>query len=130
MTTSFKPENYNSVSPYLVVKNAGETIEFLMRVFDAEELRRFPGEGGRLMHAELLIDDTVIMLGDSVEGWPPLRSHVHVYVRDVDRVFQRALDAGATPVQEPRIDEEGDKRGGVEGPGGITWWMTTQTASN
>ena len=78
MTTTYKPDGYNSVSPYLIVKDAGATIEFLKAVFDAVELRRFPDDEGRIMHSEIRIDDTVIMIADSAEGWPALTSHVHI----------------------------------------------------
>jgi uncharacterized glyoxalase superfamily protein PhnB len=121
-----KPEGYNSVSPYLIVDGAGELIGFLVGVFDAEELRRFPDDTGRLMHAEVRIDDTVVMLADSVEGWPPSPAQIHVYVPDVDETYRRALAAGATMVQEPVQKEDEDKRGGVVGPGNITWWIATR----
>jgi uncharacterized glyoxalase superfamily protein PhnB len=121
-----KPEGYNSVSPYLIVDGAGELIGFLVGVFDAEELRRFADDTGRLMHAEVRIDDTVVMLADSVEGWPPSPAQIHVYVPDVDETYRRALAAGATMVQEPVQKEDEDKRGGVVGPGNITWWIATR----
>lgn len=111
---SYKPENYNTVSPYLIVADAPATIAFLERVFDAAEIRRFPRPDGKLMHAEVRIDDTVVMLADSVEGWPPVPSYVHVYVADVDAVYQRALEAGAESVQEPVQKQDEDKRGGVK----------------
>jgi uncharacterized glyoxalase superfamily protein PhnB len=126
MPMSHKPEGYNSVSPYLVVSGASATIEFLQRVFGAVELRRYPGEDGRLMHAEVRIDDTVVMLADGVEGWPPVPSYVHLYVPDVDDTYRRALEAGATSVQEPVKKEDADKRGGVRDAGGTTWWIATK----
>jgi uncharacterized glyoxalase superfamily protein PhnB len=121
-----KPEGYTSVSPYLIVDDAGALIDFLARVFDAKELRRFPDESGRLMHAEVRIDDTVLMLADSVEGWRSSPAQIHVYVPDVDETYRRALEAGASKVQEPVQKEDEDKRGGVVGPGGITWWIATR----
>lgn len=126
MNRSYKPDSYNSVSPYLIVSGADATIDFLEAVFGAVELRRFPGEAGKIMHAEVRIDDTVVMLADGVEGWPPVPSHVHVYVRDVDEVYQRALAAGAASVQEPVQKEDEDKRGGVKDAGGTTWWIATK----
>lgn len=126
MAASFKPKGYNSVSPYLVVDGADATIEFLVRVFDAVEIRRFLGPGESVRHAEVRIDDTVIMLTDGNEGWPPVPSHVHVYVADVDATYKRALKAGAVSVQEPVKKEDEDKRGGVKDPGGTTWWIATR----
>jgi uncharacterized glyoxalase superfamily protein PhnB len=126
MISSYKPQNYNTVSPYLVVDGASRTIEFLVHVFDAVELRRFPDPTGKLAHAEVRIDDTVLMLADGAEGWPPIPSYVHVYVRDVDATYQRAMEMGATSVQEPVKKDDEDKRGGVKDAGGTTWWIATK----
>jgi len=123
---AFKPERYSTVSPYLIVSDAARTIGFLEEVFQGKALRRFPGEDGRLMHAEVRIDDTVIMLADSAASWPPVASHVHVYVPDVDATYARALAAGAEAVQAPVKKDDEDKRGGVKDPGGTTWWIATR----
>jgi uncharacterized glyoxalase superfamily protein PhnB len=125
---AYRPEGYNRVSPYLVVSGADGTIEFLKRVFGAVELRRVPNPAGKLMHAEVRIDDTVVMLADAVDGWPPVPSHVHVYVPDVDATYALALKAGATSVQEPVKKADEDKRGGVKDAGGTTWWIATKVA--
>ena len=126
MTQSFKPDGYTTASPYLTVNGASDVIKFLVRVFAATELRRFPDDTGRLMHAEVRIGDTVIMIADSVEGWPPVASNIHVYVPDVDATYQLALAAGATSVQAPVKKDDEDKRGGVRDPGGNTWWIATR----
>ena len=126
MKLRYKPDAYSTVSPYLVVNGAGDTIEFLKRVLGAVELRRFSDPTGKLMHAEVRIDDTVIMLADGNEGWPPIPAHVHVYVEDVDATYERALEAGAVSVQEPVKKDDEDKRGGVKDAGGTTWWMATR----
>jgi len=126
MHTDYKPQNYNSVSPYLVVEGAEATIQFLVNTFDAIELRRFPDDSGKLMHAEVRLDDTVVMLADTAEEWPPVPSHVHVYVPDVDTTYQRALAAGATSIQEPVKKDDDDKRGGVKDAAGTTWWIATK----
>jgi uncharacterized glyoxalase superfamily protein PhnB len=128
MTIAYKPKNYSTVSPYLIVKGASATIEFLVNVFGAVELRRFPDAAGKLLHAEVQIEDTVVMIADAGEGWPPVSSHVHIYVRDVDATYKRALEAGATSVQEPVKKEDEDKRGGVKDAGGTTWWIATKVA--
>ena len=126
MTTSFKPADYSTVSPYLIVAGASATIDFLQQVFAATELRRFPDPSGKLMHAEVRIGDTVVMIADGAEGWPPVPSYVHVYVSDVDAIYKRALAAGATSVQEPVKKDDEDKRGGVKDAGGTTWWIATR----
>lgn len=89
----------------------------------------YPDPSGKLMHAEGRIDDTVVMLADGVEGWPPIPSYVHIYVADVDTTYRRALESGAESVQEPVRKEDEDKRGGVKDTGGTTWWIATRQAS-
>ena len=120
-----KPDGYTTVSPYLIVKSASRTIDFLTNVLGAKEIRRFTDDQGGIRHAEVRIDDTVVMLADGAEGWPPLPSHVHVYVPDVDAAYQRALAAGAESVQAPVKKDDADKRGGVKDAGGTTWWIAT-----
>ena len=126
MHTSYKPDGYTTVAPYLIVSGAAGTIEFLKQVFGAEELRRFAADGGGIMHAEVRIDDTVLMIADGADGWPPIPAHVHVYVPDVDDTWRRALAAGAESVQEPVKKDDEDKRGGVKDAGGTTWWIATR----
>lgn len=126
MTVSFKPEGYTSLAPYLVVDGAERTIVFLEKVFGARRLRRHDMPDGRIGHAEVRIDDTVLMLADGMDGWPPVPAHVHVYVKDVDATFRAAIEAGAESVQEPVQKGDADKRGGVKDAGGTTWWVSTQ----
>jgi PhnB protein len=126
MSSHYKPESYPSVSPYLIVDGAARTIQFMKDVLDAVELRQFPDEQGKLRHAEVRIDDSVIMIADSAPGWPALSSHVHVYVRDVDATYRRALAAGGTSVQEPVKNDDEDRRGGIMDPSGTTFWISTR----
>lgn len=126
MPHSYKPDSYTSVAPYLIVEGASATVDFLRAAFDAVELQRHTDANGGVMHAEVRIDDTVVMLADAVDGWPAVPSHVHVYVADVDATYRRALQAGATSVQEPVKKDDADKRGGVKDAGGTTWWIGTR----
>jgi uncharacterized glyoxalase superfamily protein PhnB len=127
MTAQYKPADYTSVSPYLIVSGARESIEFVQRVFGAQELRRFANGEGRIVHAEVRIDDSVIMIADEVPPeWPAVPAHVHLYVSDVDAAYRRAIEAGATSVQEPVQKQDEDKRGGVRDAGGTTWWIATR----
>ena len=126
MSTAYKPTGYTSVAPYLIVSSAGDTIQFLTAAFDAKELRKFTGPNGRVVHAEVRIDDTVVMLAEGGGGFPAVPAHVHVYVSDVDAVYARAIKHGAISVQEPVKGEDEDKRGGVKDSGGTTWWLATK----
>ena len=125
-TAPHKPSGYTTVAPYLIVEGASRTIDFLVRVFNAVEIRRFPDSAGMLVHAEVRIDDTIVMLADGAPDWPPVACHVHVYVPDVDVTYRRALEAGATSVQVPVKKDDADKRGGVKDAGGTTWWIATK----
>lgn len=127
MSSSWKPEGHSTVSPYLVIDGAQRVIDFLQEVFDAEPVRRYDSPDGSVLHAEIRIGDTVIMMTDAMEGWPAFASWMHVYVDDVDATYRRALEAGGTSAQEPKEQEgDPDRRGGVKDPAGNTWWIATQ----
>jgi PhnB protein len=124
---NWKPKEYTSVSPYLICRDAEQTMEFIKQVLDGVELQRFARPDGSLMHAELRIDDSVVMIGGAQSDRSGGEPHIHVYVADVDAVYARALDFGAEPVQEPvRKSADDDKRGGVRDACGNTWWIATQ----
>jgi uncharacterized glyoxalase superfamily protein PhnB len=124
----FKPDGYSSVSPYLLVDGADDTIAFIKQVFQGKELRRFADATGHLRHAEVKIDDTVLMVADCSDEHPAIASQIHVYVRDVEETFRRAVEAGAVPVKEPVKTDKSDVCGGVRQPNGITWWIATRMA--
>ncbi len=127
MTVSFKPDGYPAVSPYLIAAGAQRVIDFLKQTFGATELRRYAMPDGSIMHVEVRIGDSVVMLGDAGDNWPAVPSHLHVYVEDVDATYRRALEAGGVAVQAPeRKGEDPDRRGGVKDPAGNTWWIATQ----
>jgi PhnB protein len=127
MSATYKPENYPSVSCYIMAKGAQGVIDFVTAAFDATPLRRFDSPEGRIMHAEMRIDDSVIMLADAHGDWPPVPAWLHLYVADVDATYQRALAAGGTSVQAPQQrGGDPDRRGGVADPSGNVWWISTQ----
>ena len=130
MAASYKPEGYSTVSPYLIAAGAQAVIDFLKKAFGARELRRYDMPDGSIMHAEVRIGDTVVMIGDAGEHWPAVPAHLHVYVDSVDETYRRALDAGGASVQPPQQKgQDPDRRGGVKDPAGNTWWIATQVAS-
>lgn len=121
---TWKPDDYSSVSPYLMVRDAEATLRFLETVFDATRLRVHQRENGSgVEHAEARIDGNVIMMGEVPES---AEAHVHVYVPDAEATFERALSAGGTVVQELRRSGDGDHRGGIADGNGIVWWISTQ----
>lgn len=129
MSQAWKPDGYSTVSPYLIVEGAQRVIDFLVEAFGASELRRYDMPDGSIMHAEVLIDDTVVMLGEAGGDWQATPAAVHVYVADVDRTYRRALEAGGVSVEEPgRREGDPDRRGGVRDPAGNTWWIGTRVS--
>lgn len=126
MAENYKPEGYTSVSPYLVADGAQRVIDFLAAAFDARPLRRYDMPDGTIMHAEVRIQDSVVMIGDGGDAFPPFPAFVHVYVPDVDEAYRRAIEAGGSSVEEPTHKEgDPDRRGGVKDPAGNTWWIST-----
>ena len=127
MCTAYKPDSYNSVSVYIMAERAQRVIDFLNRTFDGVNLRRFEDPSGRIMHAEVRVDDTVVMVSDANKMFPAFPVWLHVYVPDVDATYKKALAAGGVSVQEPtRKEGDPDRRGGVKDPCGNTWWISTQ----
>jgi PhnB protein len=127
------PEGYNSVIPYLYIKGAANALEFYKRVFGAREVMRMPGPGGQIMHAELKIGDSIIMLSDehpqmgalgpqSVGGTPV---GLHVYVENVDAVVQKAVAAGAKLDRPVKDQFYGDRSGMLTDPFGHKWYVAT-----
>ena len=127
MKKSFKPENYTSVSPYFVVDGCRKMIDLLKVIFDADELRKYENPDGSIMHMELRIDDSIIMLADSSDAYPANKFLIHVYVPDVHSVFRKAVDAGCEVVEEP-VNKPGDPdiRGSFKDFQGNTWAVGMQ----
>ena len=130
MQASFKPQGYNSVSPYLIVDGAQKMIDLLKDIFQATELRRYDNPNGTIMHAELKIDDSVIMLGDASSAYPANESLLHVYVRDVHETFKKAIELGCEVIEHP-VNKEGDPdtRGSFKDFSGNIWAVGTQKSS-
>ncbi|MCI0574576.1 MAG: VOC family protein [Chloroflexi bacterium] len=126
MNQPYKPQGYSSVSVYMMADGAQRVINFLIEAFDAQQLRRYDNPDGSIMHAEVKIDDTVVMIADGGEGYPAFPIWLHVYVPDVDATYRRALAAGGVSVQEPVQKDDPDRRAGVKDPAGNTWWIATQ----
>ncbi len=119
------PQGYHPVSPYLVVDGAARLMDFVKRTFNAAENARMDGPQGRISHAEMKIGDSIIMLSDSTPEYKAMPAMLYVYVEDVDAVYQKALQAGATSVSEPKNQFYGDRSAGVKDPLGNHWGIAT-----
>jgi PhnB protein len=127
------PEGFHSVTPYLYERNAAAAIDFYKNVFGAVEILRMPGPGGKIMHAEINIGDSRVMLADEnpqMNALGPLSvggssSSFYVYVQDVDAVVQKAEAAGATLTRPVKDQFDGDRSGSFTDPFGYTWSVAT-----
>jgi PhnB protein len=119
------PEGYHTVTPYLVVQGVPTLIDFLKQAFDAQEIMRIPRPDGAIMHAEVRIGDSVVMLSDAMGEWKPMPTSIYLYVNDADATYQRALQAGGTSVMEPANLFYGDRHGSVKDPAGNYWSVAT-----
>ena len=119
------PEGFHTVTPYLLVPGVARLIEFLQQAFDAEVVSRSDMPDGTVMHAQVKIGDSMVMMGEARGDWKPMPSMLYLYVDDADAWYHRALEAGATSVRELTNEFYGDRVGGVQDPSGNQWWMAT-----
>lgn len=119
------PDGYHTVTPHLTVHGASKVLDFVKRAFDAKELFRLAHPDGTLMHAELKIGDSMVMLGEARDGCQPMPSTLYLYVPDADAVYKRALQAGATSTMELADQFWGDRMGAVKDPAGNQWMIGT-----
>jgi len=127
------PEGYHSITPYLYERNAAAAIDFYKEVFGAVEVLRMPGPGGKIMHAEVNIGDSRVMLADEnpqMNALGPLSvggcgSSFYVYVEDVDSVVKKAEAAGATLTRSVKDQFYGDRSGSFTDPFGYSWSVAT-----
>lgn len=125
------PKGYHTVTPSLMVAGAAKAIEFYRKALGAEEKSRFPAPDGSLMHAEIRIGDSIIMLGDEMPdqggrgpkalGGTPVT--LFVYQDNVDAAWKRAVDAGAKVIMPLTDQFWGDRGGCIEDPFGHRWWL-------
>ncbi|MGY3051829.1 PhnB protein [Pedobacter sp. UYEF25] len=126
--STYKPENYNSLSPYLIVDDAQKLVDLLTLIFDAKTLRRFDHNNGKIAHIELLLDDSVIMISESTESHKANKTMLHIYVPDVFKTFDTAIEKGCITIDKP-VNTEGDPdtRGSFYDFAGNYWSVSTQT---
>jgi PhnB protein len=130
---SFMPTGYHTVTPYLACGDAAGAIEFYRNAFAAREIIRIPGPSGKIGHAEVRIGDSPVMLTDEYAEMnflgPRSRGgttvHIHLYVKDVDAMVERAVAAGAKLLREVKDQFYGDRTGSLEDPFGHVWHIAT-----
>ncbi len=115
-------DTYPTVTPYLIVPDAESELVFLKTAFGAIE-KAVHRDGNRVMHAELTIGDSLVMLGQSNEQFTPLTAALYLWVDDVDATYAAALAAGGTSVSEPEDKPYGHRNAGVVDANSITWWI-------
>ena len=120
------PDGYGTVTPYLIIPAVAKVIEFLKKAFDATEAHPpHKAPDGRIMHAEVQIGTSRVMMGEPMGEFTAMPAMLHLYVEDSDALYKRAIDAGATPVMEVADQFYGDRSGGVKDLAGNTWWIST-----
>jgi PhnB protein len=116
------PDHYSPIMPYLVLKDADGFIEFIKTVFNAEEKLRVNTPDGPLMHGEYSINSGTIMLGEAGEAWPPFPAPMYLVTQEVDELYKRGIENGATGNMEPQDKEYGRAAGFID-KWGNQWWL-------
>ena len=114
---------YHTVTPYLVVSDADAELAFLKAAFGATELNCQRHPDNTVMHAEITIGDTLVMLGQAGGPWMPRTAALYLWVEDVDATYARALEAGAKSESAPEDKPYGHRNAGVIDRNGVTWWI-------
>jgi uncharacterized glyoxalase superfamily protein PhnB len=119
------PDGYQRVTPVLVVDGASKLIDFITTAFGAQERMRMPMPDNKVGHCELELGESVIMVSDATPQSPVSNGHIHLYVEDVDDVYRKALQGGATSEMEPADMFYGDRSASVRDPFGNRWNLAT-----
>ena len=124
------PENYTTVTPWIISPSSAKLIEFLKDAFDAEEIpnSRITNKEGVIIHVVVKIGDALIMLFDSRDGWPQTPSFLNLYVEDVEAVYQKSIKLGAKSVTDITDLWFGEKVCRIIDPFGNLWWINQRIA--
>lgn len=125
MPVSPVPPGFQTVTPYLVVDGAKKLIEFLKKGLNAKEDHRTERPDGGIMHAQLQLGTSKVMIADQMPGFPARPTALYLYVPECDKLYKQALAAGGTSIMEPADQFYGDRHGGVTDPCGNQWWIAT-----
>lgn len=121
---------YRTVTPYLLVNDADAELRFLEAAFGGTVGHCSRTPAGQVMHAEVTIGDSLVMLGQSGPAWPARPCALYLWVDDVDATWARALDAGGTEESKPEDKPYGHRNAGVNDPNGNTWWIGAPVRTN
>lgn len=116
---------FSAITPYLLVEGVARLLTFLPEAFGAQVLARETRPDGTIMHAEVRIGDSMLMMGEAGGGFGPMPASIYLYVANCDAVYKQALQAGATSVFEIMDLPSGERYGGVKDPCGNVWWVAT-----
>jgi PhnB protein len=116
-------EGYRTVTPYLVVRDADAELKFLEAAFGAKQSMCQRNPDNTVMHAEVTIGDSLVMLGQAGDQWKALTAALYLWVENVDEIYSKALAAGATSQSPPENKPYGHRNAGIVDAGGITWWI-------
>jgi PhnB protein len=116
-------DTYHTVTPYLVVPDAEAELAFLKAAFGAVETLCHRNKDNTVMHAEIKIGDSLVMLGQAGGPWKPRPAALYLWIDDVDETYARALKSGATSESEPEDKPYGHRNAGVIDKNGVTWWI-------
>ena len=119
------PKEYQTITPLLRVQDVSKLIDFLKQAFEAKEISCYNQKDGLLAHAKVKIGNSIIMLSDSTSEWKPMTNVLYIYVDNVDKKYQKALDFGATSLREPKYEQHGDRCAVVIDHYGNQWWIAT-----
>jgi uncharacterized glyoxalase superfamily protein PhnB len=122
-------ETYRTVTPYLVVPDADAELKFMVAAFGATEQSCQRNEQNVVMHAEIRLGDSLIMMGQANQQWKALAGSLFLWVKDVDELYSKALAAGATSLRAPEDMPYGHRNAGVMDSCGITWWIGSPVKS-
>jgi PhnB protein len=119
------PKGFHTVTPFLALSGVARLIDFLKEAFDAKEMHRSTRPDGTVMHAQVMIGDSPVMMGEIWGDFKAKPAALYLYVPDTDALYRRALAAGATSIQEPMDAFYGDRNAGVRDFAGNEWWIAT-----
>ncbi len=122
---SYIPEGYHSITPYLIVGDVVAQLAFLTKALGAEETERITRPDGSIMHAEVCLGSSAVMMAQIGEGEQAMRAMLYLYVPDVDEAYRQALEAGAKSLRAPRDEFYGDRTALVEDPNGNQWVLAS-----